>query len=304
LDAKSLGEGKPVAVAPRPHGLGSIHSPQSIIAMSTLISLTGSLDDIVFEGRNQAYGAYQLRRSYQRHLGSALLLALTACALLFLLPMALHMLWPEAVVVPPIVNVFPPAQPKYYELEKVKPVPPLPAAAQPEVKVTPHDAIRTQVAPDDQVKPTVESTLLPGIGPTGPAKNGVENSTGSTGSKGPAMTAPDSAAPAPAPVAPMLAPEVMPDFVGGRAALMRYLQKHLRYPAAAMAAQASGKVFVSFVVQTDGSIGEVTVLKGLGFGTEEAAARVVREMPAWTPGLQNNHPVPVRFTLPITFQFE
>ncbi|MBF9221875.1 energy transducer TonB [Hymenobacter ruricola] len=273
--------------------------------MSTLTSLTGSLDDIVFEGRNQAYGAYQQRRSYQRHLGSALLIALTACTLLFLLPVAVNLLWPDVVEAPPIVDVLQPTQPRYYELEKVKPMTPPPAASQPEVKVTPHDVIRTRVAPDDQVKPTVESTLPPDIGPAGPAKDGVENPTGSTGGKSTASTAPDSAAPAvAAPVAPMLAPEVMPDFVGGRTALMRYLQKHLRYPAAAMAAQASGKVFVSFVVQTDGSIGEVTVLKGLGFGTEEAAARVVREMPAWTPGLQNNHPVPVRFTLPITFQFE
>jgi protein TonB len=96
----------------------------------------------------------------------------------------------------------------------------------------------------------------------------------------------------------------MPDFVGGRLALQRYLQKHLRFPNAALAAQVSGRVYVSFVVQTDGSIGDVTVLKGLGYGTEEAAARVVREMPAWTPGMQNHHLVPVRFTLPITFQFE
>ena len=105
-------------------------------------------------------------------------------------------------------------------------------------------------------------------------------------------------------LAAVLYAEVMPDFIGGRSALQRYLQKHLRFPAAALAAQVSGRVYVSFVVQTDGSIGEVTVLKGLGYGTEEAAARVVREMPAWTPGLQNHHTVPVRFTLPITFQFE
>ena len=58
------------------------------------------------------------------------------------------------------------------------------------------------------------------------------------------------------------------------------------------------------MVQTDGSIGDVTVLKDLSFGTEEAAARTVREMPAWTPGVQNHRPVAVRFTLPITFQFE
>ncbi|MBJ6110582.1 TonB family protein [Hymenobacter sp. BT523] len=272
--------------------------------MSTPILLTGSLDDIVFEGRNKAYGAFQLRRSYQRHLGSALLIAVTACTLLFLLPFAVNLLWPAVVEAPPVLPELPQNQPNIYEFEKVTPPPP--AAAAPEVKVTPHDVIQTHVAPDAEVKPTVESTLPQDVGPTGPAKDGAENPTGASGGSGPATTpVGDSAAPAAAaPMAPVLAPEVMPDFVGGRAALMRYLQKHLRYPAAAMAAQVSGKVYVSFVVQTDGSIGEVTVLKGLGYGTEEAASRVVREMPDWTPGLQNNHAVPVRFTLPITFQFE
>ncbi|WP_201983737.1 energy transducer TonB [Hymenobacter rubidus] len=278
--------------------------------MSTLITLTGSLDDIVFEGRNKAYGAFQLRRSYQRHLGSALFIAITACSLLLLLPLAIHYFYPEVTVKPTtsIPNVLP-TQPGNYVLPKTKPlVPPTPAAVPPAVTVTPHSTIQTHVVPDPEVKPTTASDLPQGLGPVGPATTGAENTTGATGSIGTATgtgTGVDTARPAPA-AAPeaVLTAEVMPDFVGGRAALQRYLQKHLRFPAAALAAQASGRVFVSFVVQTDGSIGEVTVLKGLGYGTEEAAARVVREMPAWTPGLQNHRPVAVRFTLPITFQFE
>lgn len=263
----------------------------------------GSLDDLVFEGRNRAYGAFQLRRSYRHHLGSALLLTVAAGSVLLALPGALHYFWPEAVVVPPILTELP--QPQLYELPPVKPVPP-PAALPPAVTVTPHAAIKTEVVPDAAVKPAVEAAMPPDVGPTGPATSGAENPTG-TGVYSASATAPtlDSAKPAPdAVMTPMLAPEVMPDFVGGRVALQRYLQKHLRYPAAALAAQVSGRVYVSFVVQADGSIGEVTVLKGLGYGTEEAAARVVRDMPAWTPGLQNHRSVPVRFTLPITFQFE
>ena len=264
----------------------------------------GSLDDIVFEGRNQAYGAFQLRRSYQRHLGSALLMAITACAMLLLLPFAVRYFLPEAAVAPPLLSGLEPAQPKIYELPKVKPV--LPAASHPAVTVRPHADIKTHVVPDAQVKPTVESTLPPDVGKVGPAAPGADNSTGASGGNGPASTpGVDSAKPTaePAP-APALTAEVMPDFVGGRSALQRYLQKHLRYPAAALAAQVSGKVYVSFVVQADGTIGDVVVLKGLGYGTEEAAARVVREMPAWTSGIQNHHSVPVRFTLPITFQFD
>ena len=264
----------------------------------------GSLDDIVFEGRNQAYGAFQLRRSYQRHLGSALLIALTACSVLLLLPVIVHYFLPEVTVAPPILSVLQPAQPRIYELPKMKPV--LPTATPPAATVTPHAEIKTHVVPNALVKHAVGSLLPQDLGKAGPPSTGIENAMGASGRTGPvASTGVDSAKPMaePAP-APALTAEVMPDFVGGRSALQRYLQKHLRYPTAALTAQVSGKVYVTFVVQADGTIGEVVVLKGLGYGTEEAAARVVREMPAWTPGIQNHHSVPVRFTLPITFQFE
>lgn len=272
--------------------------------MSMHITLTGSLDDIVFEGRNQAYGAFQLRRSYQRHLGSALFITVTACSLLLMTPLVMHLLWPEVVTAPAVSPELPQPNPQIYELPKIKSAPA--AAVQPAVTITPHEVIKTQVAPDPEVKPTVESTLPPDVGAAGPATTGATSTTGASAGTGPVTASGvDSARPVPeaAPAAVLYA-EVMPDFIGGRSALQRYLQKHLRFPAAALAAQVSGRVYVSFVVQTDGSIGEVTVLKGLGYGTEEAAARVVREMPAWTPGMQNHHSVPVRFTLPITFQFE
>jgi protein TonB len=284
--------------------LGLIFSLQPIAVMSTLITLPGSLDDIVFEGRNKAYGAFQLRQSYQRHLGSALLISVIACSLLFVLPAAYRYFMPEVIAASPFITELPQPNPQIYELPRIKPV--LPAATHPGVMVRPHQAIKTHVVPDDAVTPTVESTLPPDVGPSGPSKEGIENPSGINAGAGLAtLPGLDSAKPAAeAAPTPMLVAEVMPDFVGGRSALQRYLQKHLRYPAAALAAQVSGKVYVSFVVQADGSIGDVVVLKGLGYGTEEAAARVVREMPAWTPGVQNHRSVPVRFTLPITFQFE
>jgi len=272
--------------------------------MFTLITPTGSLDDVVFEGRNQAYGAFQLRRSYQRHLGAALTITVVACSLLLLLPLAIRYFAP--VPPPPAARPSLPAsllKPQIYAMPTAKPV--LSAALHPAIAVRAHSVIRTQIARDSEVKPTAEPTLPPDVGPTGPATPGAANTTGAGAAPGLPAPGPDSAMPAPAAAPlPVLTAEVMPDFVGGRTALQRYLQKHLRFPAAARAAQVSGRVFVSFVVQTDGSIGEVQVLKGLGYGTDEAAARVVREMPAWTPGLQNRHAVPVRFTLPITFQFE
>jgi protein TonB len=223
-----------------------------------------------------------------------------------LLPLAIRYFFPAAPVVPKVLPQMPQYKPQVYTLPKVKPVLPSVTASQPTMAVTPHSVIQTRVAPDPEVLPVVDSKLPPDIGATGPATVGVENPTGASGITGPTTVPGTDTAlsePAASPEAALTA-EVMPDFVGGRAALQRYLQKHLRFPAAALAAQVSGKVYVTFVVQADGNIGEVTVLKGLGYGTEEAAARVVREMPAWTPGMQNHHSVAVRFTLPITFQYE
>ena len=98
--------------------------------------------------------------------------------------------------------------------------------------------------------------------------------------------------------------EQQPEFPGGTAALGQYLGKNLRYPAAAQRANISGRVFISFVVNTDGSIQDVQVLKGLGFGTDEEAQRVVKGMPKWRPGKQSGRPVRVKYNLPINFTLE
>ena len=291
---------------PRLRGLGSsLSTSTTAAAMSNLIALTGSLDDVVFEGRNKAYGAFQLRQSYQRHLSSALFITIAAFLVVLLLPFIFRYFRPEAAAIPSAGHVNRPLEPQDYILPKNKPV--VPAAAQPVVTVTPHSRFKTHVVPDADVNPTVESPLPPDVSKTNPNTAGnTPNTTGTSAGPGTATVPNPNSAKSATAAAPeiFLTAEVMPDFIGGRSALQRYLQKYLRFPSAALTAQVSGRVYVSFVVQADGSIGEVTVLKGLGYGTEEAAARVVREMPAWTPGMQNHHSVPVRFTLPITFQFE
>jgi periplasmic protein TonB len=98
--------------------------------------------------------------------------------------------------------------------------------------------------------------------------------------------------------------EQNPEFVGGNAAMYAWLGKNIKYPAAAQRANISGKVFVSFTVNTDGSITDAQVLKGLGFGTDEEAIRVVKSMPKWKPGKQSGRAVRVKYNLPISFQLE
>lgn len=92
-----------------------------------------------------------------------------------------------------------------------------------------------------------------------------------------------------------------PEFPGGQGALMQYLQSNLRYPTMAREAGIQGTVFVTFVVERDGSITDVRVLRGVGGGLDEEAIRVVRNMPQWTPGRQRGQAVRVQFNLPIRF---
>jgi TonB family protein len=95
--------------------------------------------------------------------------------------------------------------------------------------------------------------------------------------------------------------EQQAEFPGGPGAWRRYLIKSLKYPSAARRANVGGRVFVSFVVNTDGSVSDIQILKGVGFGCDEEAIRLIKSMPRWNPGKQSGRAVRSRFTQPITF---
>jgi len=95
--------------------------------------------------------------------------------------------------------------------------------------------------------------------------------------------------------------EEQPSFPGGEAKLMEYLSKNISYPPMARESGIQGRVFVTFVVEPDGNISNVKVLRGIGGGCDEEAVRVVRNMPRWAPGKQRGKPVRVQFNLPIHF---
>lgn len=95
--------------------------------------------------------------------------------------------------------------------------------------------------------------------------------------------------------------EYYPIFPGGDAALLTYLSQNTRYTSLGREFGIQGIVYLHFVVQSDGSIANVTVLRGLGYGLDEEAMRVVRSMPRWQPGYQGGKPVDVAYMLPIRF---
>ncbi len=98
--------------------------------------------------------------------------------------------------------------------------------------------------------------------------------------------------------------ESSPEFPGGDANLYKFLADNLKYPVAAREAGISGRVFLTFVVERNGSITDVRVLRGIGGGCDEEAIRVVESMPKWTPGKQRGVPVRVQFNLPIKFTLQ
>ena len=98
--------------------------------------------------------------------------------------------------------------------------------------------------------------------------------------------------------------EEMPEFPGGAAKMMEYIQKNIKYPMMARESDIQGRVFVNFVVEPNGTITNVTVMRGIGGGCDEEALRVVNSMPKWKPGKQRGKPVRVKYTLPVNFRLQ
>ncbi len=95
--------------------------------------------------------------------------------------------------------------------------------------------------------------------------------------------------------------EEQAEFPGGYQKMMEFIVSNIKYPDIARKEHIEGKVFVNFVIRKDGSITDVKILKGIGFGCDEEAMKVVKKMPKWKPGKQRNQPVNMYFNLPINF---
>lgn len=98
--------------------------------------------------------------------------------------------------------------------------------------------------------------------------------------------------------------EQMPQFPGGEAALMKYISSHIQYPTMAQENNVQGKVIVQFVVGKDGKVGDVKVARSVDKDLDREAVRVCKSLPKFTPGRQNGQPVSVWYTLPVTFKLQ
>ncbi|TAG69238.1 MAG: energy transducer TonB [Runella slithyformis] len=262
-----------------------------------------TLDDIVFEHRHQAYGAYDLRKSYNTTLRKALIIGCILFLLLFLLPTIFAHLKPQAQFFErevTLIDLPPPTD------EQPAPVVP------PPVETPPVNTVRNlipEVMIDDQVQ---DETPPPTVEEFKDAVSGPETVEGS--GEEPEIIAPTEPTAAPDAKAEAVevepetffsgAVEIQPQFPGGVNEMAKFLGKNLRYPPQAAKASIQGRVYVQFVVMSDGSITDVVALKGIDFGCDEEATRVIKAMPKWRPGSQSGRPVRVRFNLPIAFTLQ
>lgn len=97
-------------------------------------------------------------------------------------------------------------------------------------------------------------------------------------------------------------PEQLPNFPSGEVALMNYISERLVFPSEAKEAGIEGRVYVGFVVMEDGSLSCFKVLKGLGYGCDEAALEVFKDMPKWQPAMNRGKPICYPYMFPIKFE--
>ena len=98
--------------------------------------------------------------------------------------------------------------------------------------------------------------------------------------------------------------EEMPSFPGGEGKLLEYVAKNIKYPQIARETGIQGRVFVGFVVEPDGSVSNVKILRGIGGGCDEEAMRVIKSLPKWKPGKQRGKDLRVSYQIPVMFKLQ
>ena len=254
--------------------------------------------DVVFRGRNKAYGAYELRKENPRNTNRALLIGVVAFVLLIsaktiinklegFIPKADEKIKVTDVVIPP-----PPVD------QTKKPPPPPPEPPKPKI-----DQVRFPppvVKPDNEVRekepPTVKELQVADPGqkdqkgdPNADIK--IDEPVGNSDVK---QVVED-------PNTIFTSVEQAPGFPGGDAKFIAYLSKSIRYPAIARENNVQGRVILTFVVERDGSLTDIKVVRGIGSGCDEEAVRALKASPHWKPGIQNGKPVRVQYSVPVAF---
>ena len=277
--------------------------------MSKIDLISNDWTELVFAGRNQAYGAYQLRKGTgKRNVISMIFVA--AVAALAYIGLAAYNSYQEtqkarfeAEMEASLLE-----QKKQAKVEKKAEVPKVEQVKKVEkvkssIKFTP-----PVIKKDDEVKPEEEMKSQDELNDNKTAI-GAFDVKGNDEEGGTVLKAVEEIA---APEPPKHEEEnkifdvveQMPSFPGGPAALMKYLSENMRYPAVAEENGIQGRVTVQFVVEKDGSVTDVKTMKSVDPALDREAERVVKSMPKWIPGKQNGSAVRVKYFVPVVFRLQ
>ena len=250
--------------------------------------------DIVFEGKNKTYGAYELRKSNTKTTVRALIIGAVLFSVLVAAPLIMSLL-PDSsgdddsldtkivtMKLPPKKEEpkkdLPPPPPPPPKVDQVKFVKPVVAKAEEVTEEPPKiTEIKDKKLGNETIKgdPDADLTVDPvGTGPAAEVEedNSIYNTAGI---------------------------EVKPDFPGGMEKFYKFVGNNYQTPEED---GLKGKVYVTFVVEKDGSLTDIKVIRDIGYGTGKEAIRVLNKCPKWTPGEQNGKKVRVLYSLPITIQ--
>jgi periplasmic protein TonB len=246
-----------------------------------------TFDDIVFEIRNKEYGAYKLRKKYNRNVLISLLIGIFILGTAVITPYISAKAAEnsrkraERVVAITMENLNTPAQ----QAPPPPPPPPPPEAVQQSRYVPPVVV--------DSVKPEENVRLLSADQANNEVKNEqvVEE----------VVQAKEEVQEVEADPEPFVVVEEQPVFPGGEAALLTYIGEHTNYPELAKENNIQGRVIVRFCVSSKGAVNQISILKGVDPELDKEAMRVVSTLPTFKPGKQGGKPVPVWYMVPITF---
>ena len=277
--------------------------------MSKIDLINDGWTDLVFEGKNQSYGAYQLRKETgKRNLYSILMMLGIGLAIAIFVAIkgVVENAMRQDVAIETDVELSKIAQKKEAKVERKEPV-----KVEVEQKVV--EKVKSSVkftAPeikkDDEVKPEDEIKSQDDLAKTNTAI-GTFDVKGNDEAEGEVLKAKEVIAdekPKEEETKVFDVVEQMPEFPGGQGALLKWISDHIKYPAVAEENGIQGRVVCTFVVERDGSVTDVQVARSIDPSLDKEAVRVLKQMPRWNPGKQNGSSVRVKYTVPVTFRLQ
>ena len=262
--------------------------------------------DVVFSNRNKNYGAYVLRLQSSGILLKSLCIAAPVFVLLFVGPAIYDKIFPTAIpdkqvdvimVIKDPIYELKKEEPKKEELKKELPKAELKQEKLKTVNFSANMVMVNKAVADPPTTEEINNVVIASVVQEGIASKGnvqlPASSNSGNGGVAPAGNGDE--------IYNAAGVESYPEFPGGMVAWAKFIQRNLKYPYAAQESGAQGKVYLNFVVEKDGSITDVNVVKGIGYGCDEEAVRVIKKSPKWKAGLQNNQAVRVRYSMPIGY---